>query len=323
MLDLVLLFVGLAFLIFGSHLLLNSLRAFSLKMGLSPLFLSIVVLGFASSAPEWFVTLTAVLKDRPSAALGNIFGSNIINILLILSLTGLLFRLSFERQILRFDFPVLISSILLLGLCALDGRIDWQEGLVFLSGFSIYLRLLFQTRRWDGQDPTGPQTKDPTAAEGNSFTSKKLSFWFKLAGSFLFGFVFLFAGSSLGIEASLNLVHALSLSEKFAGVFILSLSTSLPELFTSIQAGFKKEGEMALGNIVGSNIFNTLFVPGTASLIKTFSAPQELWTDWVFMTLVSLVLWFKFLFFKGSGKLFFAGFILLYFVYIARSAQLI
>ena len=130
-----LLVLGFGFLALGSHLLVNSLKSLSFYFKLKPLFLSIVVLGFVSSSPEWFVTLTASFKDFSDAALGNIFGSNVINILLVLALTGLFYDFSWDRQIVRFDMPVLIVGSLVLGLFSINQQINFLEGLLLLGIF--------------------------------------------------------------------------------------------------------------------------------------------------------------------------------------------
>ena len=294
-------FLGLSFLVLGSHLLVSSLKSLSLYFKLSPVFLSIVILGFISSSPEWFVTMTASFKDLSSAALGNIFGSNVINILLVLALTGLFYNFSLDRQIARFDMPVLMGSILMLGLFSLNREFAFLEGLIFLGIFFGYLIFLFQRRK-------------DTEVKTDSL-SGKFSLWKDFVSLFL-GFVILFFGSSLAVNSSLDMVEALSLSERFAGIFILSFSTSLPELATSLQAAFKKEGGMALGNIVGSNIFNTLFVLGSASLINPLYFSKGIYHDYFFMLSVTLFLWFALLLFKNIPRIIFGTFVISYFFYI-------
>ena len=299
---LLLLILGLGFLVLGSHWLVNSLKSLSLYFKLTPLFLSIVVLGFVSSSPELFVTVTASFKDLSDAALGNILGSNVINILLVLSLAGLFYGFSWNRQIVQFDMPVLIASCCVLGLFSINQTISWLEGLFLLGIFSIYFVLLFRQRK---------STKQEELSLDKNFSL------FKSLKDLTLGFVVLFIGSSLAVDSSLNLVKTLSLSERFAGVFILSLSTSLPELAASLQAAFKKEGGMALGAIVGSNIFNILFVLGSASMLNPLHFSQGLYHDYFFMLFVTLILYFNLLIFKNIPKVVFGLFIISYFVYIA------
>ena len=302
MLSFIFLFTGLIFLLLGSHWLVKSLKGISLYFKLKPLFLSIVVLGFVSSSPECFVTLNAGFKELSSAALGNIVGSNVINILLVLALAGLFYGFTWSKRIVYFDMSFLIVGILFLGLCSLNRNIGLLDGSILLALFALYLFFLFKQRK---------EEKMEEISLDSSFSL------FKSSAILIVGFVFLFTGSSLAVDSSLELVKTFSLSEKFAGVFILSLSTSLPELATSLQAVFKKEGEMALGNIVGSNIFNTLFVLGVASLLKPLQFPSDLYGDYFFMLFVTVVLFLILLFFKKIPKIIFSGFILFYFIYIS------
>ena len=300
--SLLLFVIGVSALIFGSHFLVTSLKTLSLYFKLKPLFLSIVVLGFVSSSPEWFVTITASFKNAPDAALGNIAGSNIINILLVLALAGLFYKCPSDKQISQFDIPVLLISFVILALFSTNQKIDFLEALFLLGIFCLYLFILFHKRK----------NETPNA----NFNSKTFS-PFKATGFLVLGFLILFAGSSLAVESSLKLVKAIGLSEHFAGIFILSLSTSLPELAASLQAAFKKEGDIALGNIIGSNIFNTLFVLGSASLIRPLSLSKEIYYDGAFMFLITLALWFCILVFKSLPKIVCGIFIFLYFIYIA------
>ena len=302
MLNFLLLLIGLSFLLLGSHWLVKSLSGISFYFKLKPVFLSIVVLGFVSSSPEWFVTLNASFKGLSSVALGNILGSNVINILLVLSLAGLFYGFTWKKHIVYFDMSFLIFGTLLLGLFSMDKNIGFLDGLSLLTVFVIYMFFLFKRRKEE------------------SNTEKALSSSFSLTKSLgltALGFIFLFAGSSLAVDSSLELVKIFSLSEKFAGIFILSLSTSLPELATSLQAVLKKQGEMALGNIVGSNIFNTLFVLGSASLLKPLQFSKDLYSDYFFMFFVTLVLFLSFLYFKKILKFIFSIFIVSYFIYIS------
>ena len=298
----VFLILGASFLIFGSHLLVTSLKSISLYFKLKPLFLSIVVLGFVSSAPEWFVTLTASFKNQSSAALGNVLGSNVINILLVLSIAGLFYRFSWNRQIARFDMPFLIASSLVLLAFFIDQKLLFLEACLLLLIFCAYLILLFKKRKNEEQQ---------------EIITKKDFSYLKTSTALIIGFAFLFVGSSLMVDSSLHIVKALSLSERFAGVFILSFSTSLPELAASLQAAFKKEEEMAVGNIIGSNIFNTLFVLGSAGVLNPLSFSQEFYYDYFFMLLVTVILWMALLFFKQISKVIFVLFMICYFAYIA------
>ena len=299
--DTLILILGLALLFFGSHWLVKSLKGIAVYFKLKPLFLSLIVLGFVSSSPELFVTLNAGIKGLPAAALGNVLGSNIVNILLILGLSGLFFGFSQkEPQIIRFDMPCLILGVMLLGLRVIDKSLGFLDACLFLIIFFVYVVLAFRQRQNDqvNQQPLGP---DFQIVKSSAFL--------------ITGFIVLFLGASISVDSAINLVKAFSLSEKMAGVFILSLSTSLPEMASILQAGFKKEGEIALGGVIGSNIFNTLFVLGVAGLIQPLSF-AGLYYDYFFMAGVSAALFLCLLFFKEIPKIIFIIFICFYFIYV-------
>ena len=300
--------LGLGLLIFGSHLIVRALIALSLLLKVKPLFLSIAVLGFVTSAPELFVTFSAASKGVPDAALGNIVGSNIINILLILGLTGLFRAHKADRQIIRFDLPCLLGACLVFGAFAADRLFSFWDGLLLLGLFALYLFFLFRWRR------------GAPGREEEGFSSSLGRF-----GAFrdlIFGFAALFAGASLAVDSSVELGRMFGLSEKFIGIFILSVGTSLPELASSLQALFKKQGEIALGNVVGSNMFNTLFVVGSSSLIIPLRFSPGLFIDFGFMLGAVLALWAILLFLKKLPRPVSLLFVVLYGLYAVFSRQI-
>ena len=294
-------FLGLALLIFGSHSLIRSLLVLSRVFRIKPLFLSIVVLGFVTSSAEWFVTFIAAYRGVPELALSNVIGSNTINILLVLGFVGLIYPFKrIDLQIIKFDLPCLLSFLILISLFSYDGSLNILDCLTALFIFSIYIYFLFQKRK---------QEKIPEN------TSKDTSLLVAIRDLTL-GFVFLFLGSHLMIDNSLEIGVSLGLSERFIGFFILALGTSLPELATSIMASLKKEGEMVLGNIIGSNIFNTLFIIGSAGLLQPLSVSSNLHKDYFFMFIISLCLWAVLVIFKGIPRVVSGIFLTTYFMYI-------
>ena len=280
---------GIGLLVFGSHLTVRALIALSLLLKVKPLFLSIVVLGFVTSAPEWFVTFSAAWKGAPDAALGNIAGSNIINILLILGLTGLFRPHKADRQIIFFDLPCLAAACLAFFMLAADRRLGFLDGMLLLTGFALYLFFVFRQRE-----------REPDSRAGEEFSSS-LGRFAALRDLFA-GFIALFAGASLAVDSAADLGRLLGLSERFIGVFILSVGTSLPELAASFQALLKKQGEIALGNVAGSNIFNTLFVAGSAGLLAPLNFSPGLFFDFAFMLALTAALWGVLFFLKELPK---------------------
>ena len=265
---------GLASLAFGGHLLVHFTVYLAKRWGLKPVFLSIVVLGMGTSAPEWFVTVVSSFKDLSDVALGNVIGSNIANILLILGLTGVFYTHKEEGQIKRFSLPFLLASFVLLFLLSLDGMISRTNSLLLLAVFALYLFLL---------------TRKSRQSKAESTSEKNLKLWQQMGGIIL-GFLFLFAGSELTINSGVFLGRAAGLSERFIGLFVVSVGTSLPELATTLSSVLKKQDEMVLGNIIGSNLFNTLFVLGSAGLLHPIESSQQFLPDYFFMFFVSFLL---------------------------------
>lgn len=312
-----LLAIGLTALILGGHFLVRFTIQFSRLWGVKPLFLSVVILGMGTSAPEWFVTSVASFQKSSGMALGNVIGSNIANILLILGLSGLFCRHPADRQVIRFDLPVFLLAIVILWFCSLNGIFSRLESGLFLILFTVYIALLFKQRKPE----SAPESQDLQSIPSPLQKGKK-SHLFYLGGLAL-GFCGLFTGSILTVDSAAELGKIFGLSEKFIGLFILSVGTSLPELAVSFQAIFKKQEEMALGNIVGSNIFNSLFILGSAGLIRPVAvSPGFLQADYPFLLAVSLLLFITLLLFKSLPKILAGSFLILYFSYLFLSARL-
>ena len=297
------LFLGFLLLFGGGHLLINSVIALSQKLRVKPLFLSIIVLGFMTSSPEWFVSflsacdgiswmpnfissLFSFCKQNSSVAVGNVMGSNLANFLLILCLTGLFCSIkNIDTQVSKFDLPCLLGFSLLLGVLGYDGQISFVDGFICSVVFVSYLVLIFRKRK---QQKNSPQEE-----------IKDVSLSLPLACLLLVaGFVCLFVGSNFAIDSSIEIAHQLGFSEKFVGIFMLSVGTSMPELVTCLVAALKKEVDMLVGGIVGSNIFNTLFILGSVSLIQPLMVSSDLYWDYLVVLLASLSLWVVILFFK-------------------------
>ncbi len=295
-------FLGLSLLIFGSHSLVRSLLALSQILRIKPLFLSIVVLGFVTSSAEWFVTLIAAHKGASDVALSNVIGSNTINILLVLGFVGLICPLRrVDSQIIKFDLPCLLGFLVFLGFLSYDGFLSVADCFFSLLVFVFYICFLFKNRKQEQVLESSPQESL------GLFTSLR---------DLILGFICLFIGSHLMVDNSMEIGMTLGLSETFIGFFVLALGTSLPELVTSIFAALKKEGGMVLGNIIGSNIFNTLFIVGSAGLFQPLPVSSNLYTDYFFMFAISLFLWFVLATFKGISKKVSALFLIIYFAYI-------
>lgn len=294
--------LGLSLLFFGGDFLILSVKKLSKRFNVKPIFLSIFLLGVGTSAPEWFVTVTSSVQNFSDLALGNVVGSNISNIGLILGFFGLFNIAPVSKSLIKFDFPVLFLSFGLTILFSIGGFISRLESFFLLLVFVIYIFYSIKNRKTEGEVPI-ENGKDGSLVS--------------LILLVVVGFAFLFAGSQITIKSVIAIGDALRLSERFIGIFILSLGTSLPELAVSLQALFRKQEELALGNIVGSNIFNTFFVLGSAGLISTLEVSSSfLKLDYWVMLGLALVIWGALLIFKRVPKIVSIFVLLSYSIYI-------
>ena len=296
-------FLGLTLLFFGGDFLIRSIKNLSYYFKVKPLFLSIVLLGIGTSAPEWFVTVLSSLEDFSDLALGNVVGSNISNIGLILGFFGLFHVSSFSKSLVKFDLPILIFSFVVVMIFSVGGFISRLESLFLILVFVVYIFLLIKNRKLEDRSVSHAASKD------------SLSLSLALIVS---GFACLFIGSYLTVHSVVELGNQWGLSERFIGIFILSVGTSLPELSVSLQALFRKQEEVALGNIVGSNLFNTLFVLGSAGILSTIEvSPSFLQLDYWMMLGLALLIWLGLIIFQSIPRLLSVFILVIYIVYIA------
>jgi cation:H+ antiporter len=259
--SLLFLLLGLVLLFFGGEALVRGSAALALRLGLTPLIVGLTVVAFGTSAPELVVSVRAALAGQGAIAIGNVIGSNTLNIGLILGLTALIYPLKVQLQILRIDAPIMIGVSLLAAWMLTDHGIGRPEGAVLAGGLIAYtaFTVLFARR-----------VKPSAAVEAEfaeSMPAPRGSMWRDL----LFiaaGLALLIAGSRFMVDGAVNLARSFGISEAIIGLTIVALGTSMPELVTCLVAAMKKEPDIALGNIIGSNIFNILGILGTAALAR-------------------------------------------------------
>ena len=260
--NIILLIIGLALLIFGANWLVDSASALARKLGLSEFFIGLVIVGFGTSFPELVVSLTGAVQENADVAVGNVLGSNIFNVFVILGVTALIRPLKMSRENLRRDIPVLVGATLLVLVFGLGGRLlggctdilSRGEAAVMLALFLIYIIYCFLSG-----DSRDVQEEKPDISTGFALLM------------ILPALVALIGGGELFVDAAVNIARSLGVSDKFISVTILAAGTSLPELVTNIAAAVKGRGEMALGNILGSNVFNLLLILGCSALITPLS----------------------------------------------------
>ena len=270
MLAIVLFVVGLGLLVAGADLLVRGASRLALAAGVTPLVIGLTVVAFGTSAPELAVTTAASLGGEPDLALGNVVGSNIFNVLVVLGASAAVAPLLVSRRLIRLEVPLLTITAVLVLLLALDGRVSRPEGAFLLAGAFGYtgllLRQTLRERPGAGRDPAAPL--DRAAARRARLPALLLDAF--LIG---LGLACLVIGSGWLVDGARTFARALGVTELVIGLTIVAAGTSLPELATSVVAAIRGEREMAVGNIIGSNIFNTLLILGAAAFVAPGGVP--------------------------------------------------
>jgi cation:H+ antiporter len=271
LLTLVLLVAGLALLVGGAEVLVRGATRLSLALGISPLVVGLTVVAYGTSSPEVAVTLQAGFAGETDLALGNVIGSNIANVLLVLGLAALVAPLIVRSQLIRFDVPIMIGASFLLLFLALDGRIGRVESGILAGGAFIYsaVVLYIGTRRGPRDSS---QAADVPADEIIVIRSPKLRL-VKHVIYVMVGLGLLVLGSRWLVDGAIEIATALGISQIVIGLTVVAVGTSLPEVATSMLAALKGERDLAVGNVVGSNIFNIFLVLGVAGFIVPVDIP--------------------------------------------------
>ena len=262
------LIAGLVLLVAGAEVLVRGAAKLAAQFGIPPLVIGLTVVAFGTSAPETAVSVQSAFNGSGDLAIGNVIGSNIANVLLILGVTALIAPLIVSRQLIRLDVPIMIGASLVVYALAWDGQLSRLDGALLFAGVITYTVFLIYSSRKDkgGED-------DEFAKEFGLDEPAKPYAWAVNLALLLAGLALLVGGSNLLVDGAVQLARALGLSELVIGLTVIAIGTSLPELATSIIAAFKGERDIAVGNIVGSNIFNLLCVLGLASLVSPNAIP--------------------------------------------------
>jgi len=250
--------VGLALLIVGAEVLVRGAARLARSLGISPIIIGLTVVAFCTSAPEMAVGLQASLGGEADIALGNVVGSNIFNVLFILGISALIAPLIVHQRLIQLDVPLMIGLSAAVFLMALDGRIGRVDGLLLLLGGIAYT--IFTVRASRHTEPDVQQEYEKEFDAGRQ--SSRLVDVLLIAG----GLVMLVLGARWLVGGAVSLARVLGLSELIIGLTIIAAGTSLPEVATSVIASLRGERDIAVGNVVGSNIFNLLFVLGACGL---------------------------------------------------------
>jgi cation:H+ antiporter len=259
---------GLVLLVIGAEVLVRGAARLAAQFGIPPLIIGLTVVAFGTSAPETAVSVQAALDGTGDIAIGNVVGSNIANVLLILGLSAMVAPLIVSRQLIRFDVPLMIGASLVTWALAMDGSLGRLDGALLFGAVIAYTAFLIISSRKDKGAGEGTAEGDEFAEEFGLHEAPKPYAWAVNLGLLVAGLLLLVGGSNLLVEGAVALAKALGLSELVIGLTVIAIGTSLPELATSMIAAFKGERDIAVGNVVGSNIFNLLCVLGLASLVS-------------------------------------------------------
>ena len=273
-LELFLLALGFSMLVKGADWFVDGTSGMARKLGIPQLVVGLTIVAMGTSTPEAAVSITAALKNNAGIAIGNVIGSNILNILIILGVTAVITTVAIQKSTLYVEIPYMLVVTIVLILMGLDGKVSRIEGILLWGMFLVYLAYLYYLAK------KGKEEKEEVEE----------SIW-KLIVSAILGGAIVVWGSDITVDAATKIAQILGMSERFIGLTIVALGTSLPELVTSVTAARKGNADIAIGNIVGSNIFNILFVIGTAALIIPVPYTPGFLMDGVIAIMAGVLLW--------------------------------
>ena len=257
-LAILLLVIGFALLIWGADFFVDGASRVAARLKIPQIVIGLTIVAFGTSAPEAAVSISAGLKGSADLAVSNVVGSNILNIGIILGISALITPLAVQKATRKYEMPyVMIITIILMLLGMFDGKLGWVDGLILWAGMILFLVYLLNVAK--------KGKAEVQEEEQNKKKKKAPLIW--LIGKILIGGVAIVFGSDFAVDGATAIATSVGWSERLIGLTIVSLGTSLPELVTSVIAAIKKNADIAIGNIVGSNIFNILFVLGTTALI--------------------------------------------------------
>ncbi len=286
---------GFLLLIWGAERFVSGATGIASKFGVSPLIIGLTVVAFGTSAPEMFVAAFAAIQGNPSMGVGNAIGSNITNVTLVVGVTALLIPLQVHSQVIRREIPVLLVTMVVVFGLLWDEDFSRIDGVMLLAGMVVMMAWVVRLGRKSQADD--PLTAEYSTELPENSPASKSSMWFGI------GLVSLLVSSYVLVWGAVNIAQAFGVSDLVIGLTIVAIGTSLPELAASIAGVLKNEHDMAIGNIIGSNMFNLLGVMAMPGLIAPHTlAPGVLTRDYPVMFVVTLALLVMAYGFRGPGK---------------------
>lgn len=289
---------GFVILTLGAEALVRGASAIALRLGIAPLVIGLTIVAFGTSAPELAVSLKSALAGKSGIALGNVIGSNIANIGLILAITALIRPIQVQSQMVRRDIPIMIVASLLFWGLLLDGGLSFWDGVLLTTLLFLYLGFSYISSRNDSKsDEIDEHPQSPLLS----------------VVLIILGITMLVTGGILFVDGAVELAKTLGISEVIIGLTIVAIGTSMPELVTSVVAARKGESDIAIGNIVGSNLFNILGILGITALIHPIAAGGVQSFDLMVMLLLALLIlpfaWSGFRIGRREGGILLAGYL--------------
>ena len=296
MFDIFLLIFGLVVLIGGGDILVRGASNIALRFKISPLVVGLTIVAFGTSSPELFISIQSALKGSPDMTMGNVIGSNICNLALVLGLTAIFSPININSSSIRIDWPMAMGSSFLLYILVLENYLERREGILFVVILLGYIVYLIQKSR-------SVKHKETLNVEAETVDKPAQKHMIKDIGLIVLGCLGLYFGSEWFVGSAKEIFLAMGVSERVIGILVLAIGTSLPELVTAIVAALKKNTDLAIGNLMGSNIFNVLSILGITSIIQDIHVSAAIMGDMFWMLGVTLVLLPLMVFKRRLGRL--------------------
>ena len=286
--------VGFGLLVWGAERFVHGAAAIANNLGVPPLIIGLTVVGIGTSAPEILISIIASSQGNPALAVGNALGSNIANIALVLGITAIVMPLVVKSEILRREYPIMFIVMLVSLFLVIDDHLGRIDGIILISGLVAMIYWMIQTGKKQKRDIMEKEFKD----EIPHISTQRAILWFTI------GLILLIVSSRGLVWGSVNIAKAAGISDLVIGLTIVAIGTSLPELAASIASALKKEADLAIGNIIGSNMFNLLAVFAIPGLMSPHVIdPAVLNRDFAFMIGLSIALFIMAYGFKGEGRI--------------------
>jgi len=286
--------VGFVLLYFGAEWLVKGSSSLARSLGVTPIVIGLTVVAFGTSAPELVVSLVSSIKAKSMIAIGNVVGSNVCNIALVLGLAAVFQPIKSDPSVVRRDIPIMLAVSLYLLLLSMNSILGRFEGATLFIGIVLYTVFNYTFAKKDFQQGTGAEAAGAIASEVEQlgYVASRA----KQALMILLGIIGVVGGAEIVVDAAVKIMTILGVSEKFIGLTIVAFGTSLPELATSLVAALRGEMDISIGNLVGSNVFNILSVLGVAALVRPIPIPggffaSGLWIDYLVMLFTSFLPW--------------------------------